>query len=199
MEDLEVLVDDKPAPLFFVSPGQINFFVPMSAPTSGTSEFIVQKKSVGQVIASGFISMGPATPSFFTTSQTGQGAIAALNEDNTVNTPANRVARKGIIQLYGTGTGFIPNAPPDGVPASGTALIKTPQNLRVFMGTDEVPQENIQFSGLAPNFVGLWQLNIVIPDKVLPDPAVPLAVLVNGVASTSGSQTGFSTTISVKQ
>ena len=198
LADIEVLVDDKAAPLYFVSPTQINFYVPMSSPTSGTSEFIVQKKSIGQVLASGILAMGPATPSFFTTSQTGQGAIAALNEDNTLNTPANRIARKGIIQLFGTGAGFIPNAPADGVPASATTLISTPLKPRVIVNTDELAQEDILFSGLAPNFVGLWQLNIRIPDKVAPDPAVPVAVLFGGVASTSGIP-GFTTSIAVKQ
>ena len=198
LADIEVLVDGVAAPLYFVDPTQINFYIPNGAPTSGVSEFIVQKKSVQQVLASALIPMAPATPGFFTISQTGRGPIAALNEDNTLNTPENRIARKGIIQLFGTGQGFVPNAPPDGTPASGQT--PTPVKPRVFIGTDELSGDDITYSGLAPGFVGLWQLNIRIPDKVVPGPTVQVAVLLNNIPSTQGSNGQLvSTTISVKQ
>jgi uncharacterized protein (TIGR03437 family) len=198
LADIEVLVDGVAAPLYFVDPGQINFYVPMGAPTSGTSEFIVQKKSVQQVLASAVIAMAPATPSFFTTAQSGRGPIASLNEDNSINSAANPIARKGIIQLFGTGQGFIPNAPVDGVPATGQTL--TPVKPRVFVGSDELSGDDILYSGLAPGFVGLWQLNIRIPDKVLPGPTVQVAVLMNNIPSTQSSNGQLIvTTISVKQ
>ena len=200
LADIEVLVDGISAPLYFVSPGQINFYVPMGAPTSGTSEFIVQKKSVGQVLASGIIAMAPATPGFFTISQSGRGPIAAINHDetNTINSADNRIARKGIISLYGTGQGFIPNAPPDGT--APTAALETPIKPRVFIGTDELAAEDILYSGLAPTLVGVWQLDIRIPDKVVPGPVVQVAVLMNNIPSTQGSNGQLvTTTISVKQ
>ena len=37
MGDIQVRVNDVPAPLFFVSPGQINFQVPSSAPVSAAT------------------------------------------------------------------------------------------------------------------------------------------------------------------
>lgn len=198
LADIEVLVDGVAAPLYFVDPSQINFYIPMGAPTSGVSEFIVQKKSVQQVLASALIAMAPATPGFFTQSQTGRGPIAALNEDSTLNTADNRIARKGIIQLFGTGQGFVPNAPPDGTPASGQIL--TPIKPRVFIGSDELSSDDITYSGLAPGFVGLWQLNVRIPDKVVPGPVVQVAVLMNNIPSTQGSNGQLvTTTISVKQ
>ena len=198
LADVEVLVDGVAAPLYFVSPGQINFLVPNGAPTSGTAEFIVQKKSVGQVLASAVLQMAPATPGFFTISQTGRGAIAAVNEDGTINSPANLIPRKGIIALYGTGQGFIPNAPPDGTPASGqTPTLVKP---RVFIGSDEISQDDVVYSGLAPGLVGVWQLNIRIPDKVVPGPLVQIAVIMNNIPSTIGTIGQLIvTTISVKQ
>jgi len=41
-----------PAPLYFVSPTQINFVVPMNAPTGGTAEIQVLKVSTGQLLRS---------------------------------------------------------------------------------------------------------------------------------------------------
>ena len=198
LADIEVLVDGVAAPLYFVDPAQINFYIPMGAPTSGTSEFIVQKKSVQQVLASAVIAMAPATPGFFTTAQSGRGPIASINEDGTINSASNQIARKGIISLYGTGQGLVPNAPPDGVAATG----QTPSAVkpRVFVGTDELSGDDVLYSGLAPGFVGLWQLNIRIPDKVLPGPTVQVAVIVNNIPSTQSSNGQvIVTTISVKQ
>ena len=41
----------------------------------------------------------------------------------------------------------------------------------------------VKFSGMAPGFVGLWQINAEIPASVLPGSAVPLAVTANGLPS----------------
>jgi uncharacterized protein (TIGR03437 family) len=41
----------------------------------------------------------------------------------------------------------------------------------------------VHFAGLAPGFVGLYQVNVQIPDGLAPGPAVPLVLTQNGVAS----------------
>ena len=53
LADIQVLVNGQAAPLSFVTPGQINFVMPMSAPTSGSVELQVVRKSLGQVLAVG--------------------------------------------------------------------------------------------------------------------------------------------------
>jgi uncharacterized protein (TIGR03437 family) len=40
----------------------------------------------------------------------------------------------------------------------------------------------VQFSGLAPGFVGLWQINVTIPAGP-PAGATPIRVVVNGTSS----------------
>jgi uncharacterized protein (TIGR03437 family) len=67
------------------------------------------------------------------------------------------------VQLFATGAGSIPNAPPDGTPASG--LTHTPAPPRViFNGRDT----EVQYSGLAPGLLGVWQLNVRVPDAAPP-------------------------------
>ncbi len=41
----------------------------------------------------------------------------------------------------------------------------------------------VTFSGLAPGFVGLYQVNVVIPQEVSSGPAVPLILTISGVPS----------------
>jgi uncharacterized protein (TIGR03437 family) len=42
---------------------------------------------------------------------------------------------------------------------------------------------NIQFSGLAPNYVGLWQLNVQIPMNAPTGSAVGVRVVINSTPS----------------
>jgi len=201
LADIQVLVNDVPTPLFYVSPGQINFLVPMNIPTSGTAEFQVVKASAGQVLASGSANLDRVAPALFAANGSGTGQLAAINEDGTVNSPTSMISRGKVITLYGTGPGFVTGAPPDGTPASGA--LKTdaqPPNVRVLIGTDFVPDANIEYSGLAPGFPGLWQINVKIPDTVLPNPATVVLVQIYSINSNFGKgNQRLVTTIAVKQ
>lgn len=196
--DLEVLVDDIPAPLYFVSPGQINFYVPMRLQPGTASTFIVQRKSNSQILASGVLDIDVATPSFFTTTQNGQGQIAALNEDNSVNTNTNGIARGQVIQLFATGQGYVPNAPPDGTPPSGA--VPTESLPRVVIGSGFVADSDILYSGLAPGLVGVWQINVRVPMSVPPNSATDVVVTLRSIPSNrpESSSTVIRTTIAVK-
>ncbi len=194
LADIQVLIDDKPVPLHFVSPGQINFYMPMSAPTSGTVEALVLRPSTGQVIAASSLRMDVASPGLFTAAATGSGQLAALNQDNSVNSPGNAAARGTVVQLFGTGQGAVPNAPPDGEPASG--LTPTDEKPRVFIGTDFVPDADVQYSGLAPDLIGVWQINFKIPDRVAPSSAVLVYVQHKNIPSMTAQTRA---TIAVKQ
>ena len=41
----------------------------------------------------------------------------------------------------------------------------------------------VLFSGMAPGWVGLWQINSEVPQSTTPGPAVPLAITADGVTS----------------
>ncbi len=164
--DIQVFFNDEPAPLYYVSPGQINFLVPMKAPSSGAADMVVMQASTGQVFASVSAPMGPASPALFTANATGSGLVAALNQDNSVNTPASPVGRGEIIQLFGTGQGFVEGAPADGEAAAGQT--PTQERPRVWIEPDYVPEDHIVYSGLAPGLVGVWQINVKVPDRTAP-------------------------------
>jgi uncharacterized protein (TIGR03437 family) len=162
MGDIQVRVNDVPAPLFFVSPGQINFQVPSSAPVSGTADFQVIRPSTGQVLADIPVTMDLASPGFFTDGNLTYGQASSLNQDNTRNSATNAIPRTQVIQLFLTGAGIVPNMPPDGTLPG--AAFRTSINPRVVIGTTFVPDANIQYSGLAPGLVGVWQINVLVPD-----------------------------------
>jgi uncharacterized protein (TIGR03437 family) len=194
LADTEVLFNDQPAPLFFVSPNQINYQIPWSASPGTFADVTVVKKSTGQVMASSFVRIDPVSPGFFTATANGRGQISALNQDNTVNSINNPVARGQVIQLYGTGIGAVSNTPADGEPSPSSPLAEG-QKPDVVINGRIVPGSDVLFSGLAPGFVGLWQLNVRIPDFVPPGNNISVLVLLRSVPS----QNNLGTVIAVKQ
>jgi len=176
--DTQVLLNDAPAALHFVSPGQINFYVPNTAPTSGTMEVLVIRPSTGQILATGNMAMAPTATGLFTNAGNGNGQLAALNQDNTRNSAENPAQRGSVIQLFGSGFGFVPNAPPDGTAAEGLINIEKPEI--VVIGSAQVPAANVEYSGFAPTLVGLWQINVRIPDNTVPG-AVPCNIVLRSV------------------
>ncbi|HYO80008.1 MAG TPA: hypothetical protein VES20_01295, partial [Bryobacteraceae bacterium] len=124
----------------------------------------------------------PVSPALFLQGNALEGQVAALNEDGTVNSASNRAPRGTIVQLFGTGQGVVPGAPPEGEPP--TTALETTAKPRVFIGGgDFVPEENVIYSGLAPGLVGVWQINVRIPQTTPPDAAIDTVVLLNNVPS----------------
>jgi len=206
--DIQVTVNGTPSPLFYVSPGQINFVIPSNAPTTGTAEVDVIQVSTQQILGTGLISMNSVSPGIFpcpsSTAALRQACIN--NEDNTLNSFTNQAQRGHLIQIYGTGQGVVPNAPPDGTPPSGT--VPSPIAPRVlFNGQypeqyptqpgDPANGQFVQYFGLAPGFVGLWQLNIYVPMGVTPGNTVSLIVNLNGTFDTD-INSGFHMSVAVK-
>jgi uncharacterized protein (TIGR03437 family) len=137
-------------------------------------------------------------PAFFTTSGDGRGQIAAINQDGTINSPANPAARGSVITLFGTGQGVVPNHPADGAPAQG--VLPTTGILRVVIGTDFVSDEDILYSGLAPTLISVWQVNVRIPERVAPSNQVIVAATLDSIPTNQDAAgQRITTTIAVKQ
>lgn len=198
LNGVQVIFNGKPAPLFYADPNQINFEVPTEAPQSGTVDVQVVQVGTERVLGDTTVAMVPAAPGIFTQAGNGIGAAAALNQDNTINSQTNPAVQGSVITLFGTGQGIIPGGPPDGNVSNAQAPTATLPQL--IMGTDFVPSANIQYSGLAPTLVGVWQINVLIPDSVITTPTNPTQVvaIVNNVAS-GGGGIGRPVIIYVKQ
>lgn len=193
----QVTVNGQPAPLFYVSATQINLALPTNLPISGSLDLEITSPSTGQIFGLTEINMAPVSPGLFSLAGTGTGPLAALNANGTVNSPANPLLRGGIIVLFGTGEGPVPNAPPDGTPASGPTPTAT-QPVVVFGQGDNIIQaaaSDLQYSGLAPGLIGVWQINVRVPTTVTAGNQVPVVVYVQSVP-TNGA--GISTTIALQ-
>jgi uncharacterized protein (TIGR03437 family) len=168
--DVQVTVAGIKAPLLYASPGQINFQVPSATPVGDVQEIQVIRASTGQVLASSLFQIQAVAPGLFTVNSTGDGQLAASNQDFTTNDASHPAKPGSIITLYGTGQGVVAGMPPDGqLTPNAPPVFPTSFKPQVFInGPDYIPDADVQFSGLAPGFVGLWQINAKIPANAPP-------------------------------
>lgn len=162
---VEVKVNGTLAPLFFVSPEQLNFQMPRTIPATTSSAIFgtVQSSAVtvevfrnGQLIRAGAVQIAPALVGQFTQSQNGSGASTALDAINFTGTPFNPKQANGepnFIALFVTGLGA------DGTDIDGNLNA----NVQVTLNGNPV---TVQYAGRAPGFVGLNQINFQLPANI---------------------------------
>jgi uncharacterized protein (TIGR03437 family) len=207
LSDVQVQVSGILAPIFKVVSGLIYIQVPANTPCGcngepNSADFVVTRVSTGQILAAGTFATRQSSPGFFTSNAAGTGQISALNHDDneSVNSSSNPVARTKIVELYLTGQGRVPNMPPDGMPPPGAVSI--PSQTTVFMNPgppSALPAANVVYSGLTPSFPGGWQIDVTVPNEVPPSAAVTVAVTLYDIQSNIGPGNGrIVTTIAVK-
>jgi uncharacterized protein (TIGR03437 family) len=142
-----------PAPLFFVSPGQINAQVPFTLSAGATT---VQVTQSGMSSAAQITEMGVFSPGIFLLNQAGAGAIfdAVTFRIITGTSPA---LPGEVIAIYATGLGPVSPAAVSGAGASDPSTTTTPT---VTIGGIPCP---ILYSGLAPTLVSIYQINVAVP------------------------------------
>jgi len=132
----------------------------------------------GADLASGTMDVVPVSPGLFFVlgDPLAQGGV--LNQENQYAIEATPAQRGRAIQIFGTGQGPVDVTTPDGdVPPAGT-LARATGVTRIFISVDEA---EVLFSGLSPQFPGLWQVNAMVPDKPYITGQVPLIVTIDGV------------------
>jgi uncharacterized protein (TIGR03437 family) len=189
----EIVVNDEIAvPLQYLSPAQANFQIPSNTPP-GSVRIALRLAGSGELVAGGRLAVASASPGIFTTSQDGRGQAAALNQDGRANNASNPAAKGSVVVLYGTGQGQVSPPVPDGnaaptAPLSQTVTVPTSDARTCVTSQPSMCAAvgnafgEVQFSGLAPGFVGLWQINVKLPADT-PTGNIPVRILINGVPS----------------
>lgn len=163
-------------PLYFVSAGQINAQLPYSI--MGTS-LEIRVRTANGVSASRQIAITPRAPRLFTKTMDGKGEAILLHAANYRLVTDLEPATPGeYLILYLTGLGEVsPSVQPGRAGGDGAALgplNRVTATVTATLGGANAP---VLFAGLAPGFVGVYQLNIQAPAN-LPagKPVVSVAV-----------------------
>ncbi len=180
----QVFLAGKPIPLYFTSAGQIDAIVPVDIPPNTIQQLVVQSgTSVSQPEP---VLIGAAEPSVFTQDQSGKGPGAILGQkaggSAALNTPANPASAGDALLIYCTGLGTTSPSVPAGTPAPSNVLSFADNPASVTVGGK--PAE-VLFTGLAPGYVGLYQVNVIVPSGIPAGNSVPVVVTVAGASSPS--------------
>src|ERR1700733_4839553 len=147
------------APLYYVSFGQIDAQVPFAL---GLGNVNVEVTVGSQVSAPQTIHVEAFSPGIFTVDPAGTGAI--LHASNYVLVSSSAPAQPGeYILIYATGLGAMRTPVPSGTPAPGNPPAETLDTPTVAIGG---LSSLVSFSGLAPDFVGLYQVDVQVPTSL---------------------------------
>ena len=161
VDKVRVLMNNREAPIYFVSPNQIAAIVPY-----GTTEGVVQVQVESNGVVSNTVTLFRyvSSPGIFSQSQTGEGIGAVLHTDYSLVTEASPARPGEVIQVFLTGIGPVFPTINDGAPGGATANTLnqvTPGTVKGYI--DNLTSE-ISYAGLAPGLAGLYQVNMKVPD-----------------------------------
>jgi len=188
-DGVAVTVNNIPAGLYFVSPGQINAQIPWNVlpdgTLSGTAQLVVTRNHVASTPAT--VNIVQAAPGIFYLPNQGGWAIAFNNDDGALAAPVNAVpginchpAKAGdFLDILATGMGAV-DSPIANAAASGD---KTRNTLIVPVVLVGGSAAQVVFHGLSPQFPGLNQINFAVPTG-LGAGTVALQLQANGITST---------------
>lgn len=178
-----VTIGGQPAFIDYVSSGQVNAQVPNVA--SGPQQVVVtsgSNKSAPYNLTIQTVDPGLLAPPNFKVNGV-QYAVAI--DGSSYVAPAGAIAdvssapaRPGdVVVLYGVGFGPVSPAMPEG------QIVGQQNVLPSFSISIGGVPATVQYAGLAPNYVGLYQFNVVVP-AIAANSAAPIAFQVNGTAGT---------------
>ena len=177
----QVTFDGVPAPITFASANQINAVVPAGV-TPGVNTTVRVLKNGSQI---GLVGVGvdSTAPALAISDSSGRGQAAALNQDQSVNSPTNPAPHGSVITLYATGGGLSSVPIADGQ-VNGATL--TAPAAAVQVRIDKLPTK-ILYAGTAPGLInGVLQVNFKLPVELLGGPAVSVQLIVGELASPPG-------------
>ena len=187
----KVMVDGIEASLYFVSYGQVNFQVPYAVGSGQRTLQIVRDGQMGNPIS---IQVDSFSAGIFRSGIGEYGAIQNASQGNKFPIPTalgqqfgldTAPARPGdVLVIYATGLGPLDRSVESGAGAPSSPLARAVVIPKVNFGPSfSGPLADPFFVGLAPGFVGLFQVNVVIPPNMAPNEDTPVTLDIPNKAS----------------
>lgn len=171
-------------PLFMVSPTQINAQIP---PTLGAGNYPLIVRSVSNKAAAlqQTVTISKYAPAVFVDPATGQ--VALVHADGSYVTKNNPAKRDEELTLYATGLGVTKGGTVTTGQPSPSSPLATVSGVSLYFGDPTVSQAAIivDWAGLAPELIGVYQLDVRVPGAHISGNSVPVTLKVGGVSSPS--------------
>ena len=185
----QVLLGGNPLPVVYVSDTQVNVLVPYETPLNTALSLIVTRANAISVPVK--VAVFDAQPAILATAGNGlgQGHIyRATSSGGQVLADAKSPAGAGdVLVMYTVGMGAVTPAVKSGEASPSSTLARVSAPVTVTIGGQTATP---QFAGLTPAFVGLYQVNVVMPSGVAAGGQTPVAVSVGAKSSPPGITMG---------
>ncbi len=179
LDNVTVRAGGAVAPLFFVSPGQINVQLPSNVPP-GDHTFAVQVEGKPEATAS--FTVARNAPGLFGTVANTETFAVATHEDGTAISASSPARRGEVVSLFGTGFGPYNPAPADGVAVPAGTKYPLADAAQIWVG--EQPVEPV-WAGAAAGKIGVAVAQLKIDDTIPRATTIAVKVRVNSVSSNS--------------
>jgi uncharacterized protein (TIGR03437 family) len=153
---------------------QLSVLAPFSL--AGKNSTVVVVTTPGGSSAPVTVPVLGAQPGIFILDAASDGSVHA---NGSIVTAASPAAHGETVVLYATGLGTVSNGPQPGQPASSTTLAPANLTPQVTIGGFSA---QVSFAGLTPGYIGLYQINVVVPNAA-PSGAVDVTVQANNINS----------------
>jgi uncharacterized protein (TIGR03437 family) len=163
LNSVRVLINEVEAPIFYVSPTQINVVVPFSNAGSVANIQVVNNGANSNIITA---VEGSTSVGVFTNNPVGGlGYAAALHPDNSVisKSSPSQIGETVAVFLAGMGAVSLPVAAGTAAPSSPLSITTATPLVFILDTSGHYLQATVTFSGLAPGFASLYQINFTIP------------------------------------
>jgi uncharacterized protein (TIGR03437 family) len=170
LEGVTVLVNGIPSNLFYVSPGQINFLMPYGIVASSAVVQVVRQGAAGPAVT---IPMAVTAPAFFVWN--GDLAIGE-HADGSLISPQAPAQSGEIVILFAGGLGRTSPDTASGQIAEAATPILLAAQLQILLNGSPCPAASVLYAGLAPDFAGLYQINFRLPQNLLANPQIQIAI-----------------------
>jgi len=160
-----------PVPLIHAFPLQVDAQIPWELAGQTQAQLtIVTDDLSGNTVS---VPLAPFSPGLY------PGIL--INGTTGLAVPGNP-AKRGVdyVNIFATGLGPVTNQPATGAPAPVSPLAQTTNTVTVTIGGASV---KATFAGLAPGFVGLYQVNVLVPANAPTGNAIPVSLSVGGAGS----------------
>jgi uncharacterized protein (TIGR03437 family) len=161
--NVQVMINNIPAPIYYVSANQLAVIVPneISEINSSIAQIQVINNGNSSNVVTEFVN--ETNPGVFSQTENGIGYGAIEHSDGSLVTPDSPAQIGETVSAFITGLGDVFPTLLDGVAAPTNTTTNTSNPITAdISGT----MATVTFSGLAPGFVSLYQVNVTIPSGV---------------------------------
>jgi uncharacterized protein (TIGR03437 family) len=184
LDNVQVLVNGKAAPVYYTSSGQIDFEIPIDAATGDGTVQVVRNGTAGNLI---YVDINAQVPRFI--EYDGGYGIMTTPTGALTGIPSNPVKIGDTVVIYAIGLGPTSTPVDSGTASPTNPLATVPGTTKLCFGVEDpfhqAPCATAFFSGLTPNFVGLYQVNVTIPSGIASGNNTMSLIEVGNITSTS--------------